>query len=55
MNATEAYLASRKTITLSWTELIEAICLYSHKKGAEENNAVGFKISEKQIIILFDR
>lgn len=55
MNATDAYLASNKVIVLSWREVIEAACLLKHKEGLKEDKAIGYKINDKELILLFER
>lgn len=53
LNALEALLASNSTITLSWTELVEAVCLARNKAGKTEDKCIGYKITDKEIIFLF--
>jgi hypothetical protein len=53
MNATEAFLASNKAVTLPWKDVVEAVCLLKHKQGLLPEECIGFKVSEKQLILLF--
>lgn len=55
MNATEAFLASDKAITLSWGEVVEACLIAKHKQGLQEEKCIGFKVSSNQLILLFEK
>lgn len=53
LNATEAYIVHNKSVTLSWQEVAEAICLLKHKEGMKGDKCIGYRISEKGMTFLF--
>ena len=55
MNGTEAFLLSNKTVVLNYPQLVEAICLHQHKRGLKEEKCIGYKITDQELILLFER
>jgi hypothetical protein len=55
VNGTEAYLSSGKAITVTFPQLIEALCMYKHKQGLKEDQCIGYKITSSEIILLFEK
>ncbi len=50
-----AVLASHKTANVTWEQLIEAVAISRHKENIQVDKCLGFKITKKGIILLFDR
>ncbi len=55
LNGTEAFLLTDRAISISYNELIEAICLYKHKIDLDGSKCIGCKISNEKIVLLFDK
>lgn len=55
INGTEAFLASNTTEKVTYSELVEAVCLLRHKRGLKEDKAIGYKITQDEVAIYFER
>jgi hypothetical protein len=51
----DTYLLSSKVISLTYSQLLEAVCLHQHKEGAKEGQCIGYRISDKGLDLYFEK
>lgn len=55
LDSTKAFVLSEKSITMTYTQLLEAVSLYRHKENINTDKCLGYKITEGELVFYFEK
>lgn len=55
LDSTKAFVLSEKSVTMTYTQMLEAMALYRHKEGINVDKCLGYKITDGEVVFYFEK